>query len=431
MILDIEPRGVLIHECSLAGETRANDVVPAHPNGIQVSRDRWLLIYATRGFARIDDDRSIVYQLRADAPTGRVIREGHLARSVTDWAALGDGNHYRKETGHPVLFGVPRGALINGKPAINANLFVAKWRRNAHAEPGTDGPPDLLPRTQGVEWMQFRLNETQDGIEILQPPMTLRQAGYESGEAFCRHEKLRAMNQSFVQAVPLNRKRTEWGDCNHFEGGIAVLKYVYNMATGLYEWREIGPLLRHDTIRFFEASLARYRDDWVVAGRPQHGGAVGWYRCSDPLHDAPAVTCPATPITNAPITAYSGPDGSLQLFTGSSQISSYGNGRDPLFCWEIDPDRGFAASRCQTVFDAEAFGLPIRRESLARVDMCKLLPHAGGSTGIIVHRVRTKSINYPCNTKAVINAAEKDCTAIYYAQAHYDTAYPAMWSFAS
>src|SRR5262249_55600528 len=46
----IEHLGMLISECSVPGERRQEDVVPAHPNAIRVSKDRWLLVYATRGF---------------------------------------------------------------------------------------------------------------------------------------------------------------------------------------------------------------------------------------------------------------------------------------------------------------------------------------------------------------------------------------------
>ena len=45
MIERITQMGILIGECSLPGETKADDVFPAHPNGIQVSKDRWLLLY--------------------------------------------------------------------------------------------------------------------------------------------------------------------------------------------------------------------------------------------------------------------------------------------------------------------------------------------------------------------------------------------------
>src|SRR5207244_9424284 len=68
----IEPCGVLVRDCTLPGETRADNVTPAHPNGIQVSKNRWLMMYATRGFRGVDDDLSIIYQLRADSFEGPV-----------------------------------------------------------------------------------------------------------------------------------------------------------------------------------------------------------------------------------------------------------------------------------------------------------------------------------------------------------------------
>src|SRR5688572_19777501 len=70
----IAHQGMLIRECTLKGETRADDVFPAHPSGIQVSRERWLLLYATRGFRGVDDDLSIIYQLRQGGPDGKVVR---------------------------------------------------------------------------------------------------------------------------------------------------------------------------------------------------------------------------------------------------------------------------------------------------------------------------------------------------------------------
>ena len=52
MIERVECMGKLVHACSIAGETRADDVFPGHPNGIPLSRNRWLILYATRGRAR-------------------------------------------------------------------------------------------------------------------------------------------------------------------------------------------------------------------------------------------------------------------------------------------------------------------------------------------------------------------------------------------
>src|SRR5690349_13559308 len=103
-IARLENKGVLVRDCTIPGETRADDVTPAHPNGIQVSRDKWLIVYATRGFRGVDDDRSIVYQLRQGAFDGKVIREGLLARS-----GVRETTHFLQH-GHPVAFGVPKDA---------------------------------------------------------------------------------------------------------------------------------------------------------------------------------------------------------------------------------------------------------------------------------------------------------------------------------
>src|SRR6185295_4084525 len=123
----IEPLGPVLTDCTLPGERRADDVVPAHPNGLQVSRDRWLIVYGTRGFRGVDDDRSTVYQLRKDGPLGPVIREGFLCRTRDDWDPQEQGKAFSRQAGHAVAFGVPKGATIDGKAAPNANVFVAKW----------------------------------------------------------------------------------------------------------------------------------------------------------------------------------------------------------------------------------------------------------------------------------------------------------------
>jgi hypothetical protein len=198
----------------------------------------------------VDDDASIAYQLRDSAPDGPVIAEGLFARSHSDWDPLGDGFLYVRQHGHPVLFGVPRGALINGQPALNANVFVAKWRRVGrrydpiqnlveHAK----AHPVERRATQAVEWAQFRLNHAGDRIEILQEPRVLRQKGYEEGPAFCS-APVEWMNQSFTPPVPYTPDASEWADCNHFDGGrVAPMRYAFNAPSGLYEWVETGPLL--------------------------------------------------------------------------------------------------------------------------------------------------------------------------------------------
>ena len=192
MIERIEPLGRLIADCPFPGETRDDDVWPAHPNAIQVSKDRFLVLYATRGYRGGDDDLSIVYQLRAGALDGPVLAERMVASTRNDWEPFGDGAHYVLQNGHPAAFGVPRGALIGGKPAPNANLFVIKWHYLArYLDPETGilvsnhDTPGLMERTLRVGWTQLRLNDAGDDLEVVAPAQQLRQVGYETGEAFC------------------------------------------------------------------------------------------------------------------------------------------------------------------------------------------------------------------------------------------------------
>ena len=123
----IDHLGKLIEECGLEGERRSDQVVPAHPSGIQLSENRWLILYATRMFRGTDDDTSIIYQIRENTPDGRLIKEGMIQPSITDWDALGDGRRFVKQHGHPSVFGVPKGAEIGGRQApMSLSYFGAQ-----------------------------------------------------------------------------------------------------------------------------------------------------------------------------------------------------------------------------------------------------------------------------------------------------------------
>ena len=454
MIERIEHRGMLIKECSIPGETRADEVYPSHPNGTQVSRDKFLLVYATRGFRGTDDDRSTVYQLREGGFDGRLIKEGILGRSTDDWEPLEDGVHYVREHGSPAVFGVPRGACTNGKPAPHANLFVIRWRQQARRlDPATGlmlhmdkTPAALGVATDAVLWTQVRLNEAENDIEVVQAPRILRQRGFASGYAFCEAGATTMMHGA--QPVPYNREGTQWIEMAWFvtllpgmsaakrERAVSMgaLLHEFNFRSGLYEWMRTGALTAG---AFFEPNILPYKDGWVVcarerdSARPSRGLPVPWWRTDDPFAPLPDPVRPVQPRTTAPILAYRCPDGGVRMVTTDSWQSTTADLREPLHCIEVDPDRGFAMVNRHLVFDGFASGLPIRRESIPSIDMGKILPHSGGDTQYLLHRVRPTSTKDPARTGHRVNQAEMDASAIYCATIHYDRAYRGPWTFTS
>src|SRR5688500_6416359 len=106
MTTSIHHRGRLIGEAALPGETRADDVFPSHPNGIQISRTRFLVLFGTRGYRGVDDNRSILDQVRYGAYDGPVVREGMVTQTMNDWDPFGDDRRFVRQTGHPGAFGV-------------------------------------------------------------------------------------------------------------------------------------------------------------------------------------------------------------------------------------------------------------------------------------------------------------------------------------
>ena len=388
-VVRILHKGRLIDACTVPGETRADDVYPAHPNAIRVSRTRWLLVYATRGFRLKDDDRSIIYQLRRNAPDGPVVCEGLIARALDDWEPFLDGNKCVRQYGSPVAFGVPRGARIDGKSLPHANVFAVKWRVLALAiEPGSgrvSNDPVLRARTQGVMWAQFRLNDVEDHLEVLQPPMPFRQRGFEQGDAFCELPECRWMNQTFIQPQPYNADASEWIDCNHVDGSrVAAIKHVFNPEAGRYEWAACGPYLFDRPTS--EASILPWHGHWIITARLHHRGnsGVAWLKTDDPFLPTGRPVYQAIPATHVPRTAYLCSDGVVRLFTGDPTISPYGYGRNPLYVWDVASEDGFNVSNRRVVYDCRLAGLDT--ESCLRVDMCKLVP-AAGERQLLLHRV--------------------------------------------
>ena len=441
-------------------------------SGIQVSLDRWLIVSHNRGFRGIDDDLSTLYQLRAGSPVGKLIKEGLLSRSDNDWEPFGDGRTYSKQHGHIVACGVPKGAIIGGRPAPHANVFVIKWFRLARMVVQDPQYGEILiscvpliphlrenygsyeqterqlqSRTWKVVWMQFRLNEKDDDIEILQPVTEMQQQGCEGSPQICSNKSITVMDQVHTEPVPYNKDCTEWVHVHSAGGSLLVAKMKYNSQRGLYEWTEVSPTIAwrkesageltgtgsailDKNYSLAEASIARYQDDWVLCSRCDDGD-IAWLRLDDPFSasaiDKAVQAIEVRPRDHTPLSMYVCPDGVMRLFGGDVATSPYPSQRNPLYCWDIDPDNGFAKSNCRVLFDSFAAGMP---EAMTYNDQVKLVPHSGGRIQWIFHRTRSAFIKVPWTRKMLtIQEEDKELSGTYHARITYTDEYPGVWEF--
>lgn len=438
----LEYCGRFIAECTLPGETRADDVVPRHATAIQLSRTRWLVIYSTHGYRGVDDERSIVYQIRAEDPEGRVLKEGFLARTSNDWQpanvpAAPAGYTYVKQHGHMVAFGVPRGVVIAGSTAPQANCFAAMWRVLGRpldvAEQRLDKAPEdsaLFRGTIGIEWCQFKLNDVGDDLELTQPVRPFRQLGYESGAAFCEHADAGWINQSFCPPVAANEAKTEWALADHFANRrVAAVLLRFNPVTKLYEWVKTGPFIGGERTPFWEASLLHPKEGWLLAARSK--GQVAWARSDDPFARWSEPASSEEPTVNAPLTAFHCADGMVRLFTGDRASSPQKYDRDPLYCWDVQTQSQFVTTNRRVIFDSREAKLPIRAEVRSKVDFCELFP-LHGKTQLVVFGVSTRGYNLPYEGNVGIPAivqAEKDAAGVYYARLTYAEQPTDVWHF--
>ncbi|MCC7517871.1 MAG: hypothetical protein IT578_01665 [Verrucomicrobiae bacterium] len=453
MIASIEPQGVLVGDCSLQGERKRDGVFPAHPCGIQLSRNRWLFLYATRALRCYDDDHSIVYQVRADSPVGPVLKEGFLQRTVDDYDPLGDGSANVCILRQAMAFGVPLGARVGGRRVPHENVFVAQWSRSAGGR--LDPATGTYVNDSKLEWgcidaisCQFRLNAKGDDLEILQPPRKLRQVGYEQGPAFCSSENAGIIVAGLVPAVPFNDDLTEWATTMQVGKGVAALKFRFNARAGLYEWVETGPSRAgNEEFSFSEPTMARVDGAWLIAVRTRFldprqepdwagfrtrdRGHTGWIRVADPFREMPFSTIVTDPPRQAPMTIHRCADGVVRLFSGDFANSPYKARRDPLYCWDVDP-RKFTVSHRHVVCDTVEQEIFPNDDKLQR-STCfgYVFPHTGGKVQYVAHRVMCFRYRAGVDSKAPpITPEQLERHAIHYSEIRYDRECAPTWRFA-
>lgn len=454
MIERIEHQGKLLHECPLPGEGRDHNTTPAHPNGVQLSRDRFLLTYSTRSFRGRDDERSAVYQLRADSWTGPILADGWFSRTRDDWDPLGDGTKNVLQHGHPTVIGVPKGALINGKRVAHENVFAAMWRICARQFDPETGlifwdaeTPELIRATRDSQWVHFRLNDAEDDIDFLNEPRPLRQKGYEDGPQRCENPDVKSFIKGFVPGVSANDDCSLWVDMNTLSGAdnttgkghVMPFGYAFNPQLGRYEWTKCGPLVGP---ALFEASIARYNGGFVGSSRqltgatgmkPEDGktASVNWWRCDDPFDPTPPkLVAPAEQQNWHPTAAFAGPDGTVRRLGGCCDPSIKRGGRNPVYIVGVDPENDFAIIDQHEIFDGVKAGIPVKPAPYC--DFNKLLPHTGGREQVVLHRVWTPNTPDPARVAKglpPLTPEEVDACGIYWAKLIYDEPQPAMWQF--
>ena len=427
--MTIQYKGPLVTDTIIPGEGKSAGMTPEISSCVQVSKDKWLILFGTVDPRGTDTNRSIFYQLRKGSSNGKVLKEGIIEKAKSNWDPLGVGHKFRKINAVVKVFGVPKGALRNGKPLPTANHFVAKWYTRSCMEINGrlvnlwERESPVHWRELGIyayclEWMQFRLNDAEDDIEIISPTKQLRQKGYDQKrDIISSLGPCKGMHHGFGDAVP-NDNFSEWVEICQFEKKMAAVRYSFNETSGLYEWVETGKEQQVPGRFLAEASLNKINKSWVICIRAyDQEGQTAWYRTSDPFEsfgDKTDVKCTYTPRI-----AFVCADGKLRLFTNEP----YGGYRNPLYCFDVDPIT-FKYSNRRVVLDTRKERLPFRQPT---IDHAMIYPHAGGRRQIISFR----AISRAQTTVGVgsIKPGELEKSGIHYSELIYDKEYPSPWTF--
>lgn len=454
MIKSIAYKGFLVENCALAGEGRETWTAPAQSNAIQLSVDRWLIAFSTRSIRGVDDDKSIVYQIRKDKINGPLVKEDWVVRFTNDWEPFGDGRRFVMQHGCVVLFGVPMGAKINGETPAHHNRFVMMWRKVARylnpetgvlESAGDAEIPGLVEdefKTQTVEWVQFRYNPEDDDIEFTQNRKRLCQRGYEHERDTCSLKGTEHLNRVFVNPIAYDDECSEWVDLVYPKDivhgkpswrGVIPITFRYDSKTQLYQWIDHGPLIRGPKGKtLWEGAIARCGDQFVITPRvtAKNDYALAFAKTTDPFaRGFEPVFKPWS--SNVPLTCYQCADGETRLFTGNRELSPNGSGRNPIYTWTINDD--FSLTDRHVVVDPVKENiLPGEAPKNLCVDFPKLVDHAGGDKQTVIFRFKTFNLAYKRGEGArgePMNQEQLAACGVHYAEITYDRSYPARWIF--
>ncbi len=393
--------GPLITNTTVPGERKSDGKIPGHPGGgaLRVAEDRWIIFFATLDIAGSDCNRSILYQVRADAPDGPLLNEGVIERSSEDWDPLGRGDRLIKSCGMPIAFGVPKGATLAGKPMPNANVFVVKWYRWAHLRQDNkilnpshsrDQWEDGLAvkqQTLRVEWMQFRLNDSENDIDPMTEACVLKQKGYEDDEAFCSLGPDIQMNHAMKAPVAEDASCQTWMSCDTFapyknaymdHGEVAPVRFTFDTKSGLYQWTDTGRAVKLPGRIIGEACVNRVHEEYFISLRCfEYNGRsseTAWVKTDDLFNTWGKPTF--SPAPSVPRMSFMCGDGLLRLFCNApdpAYTNSDQDSRAVLGCWDVDTQT-LRPNRSRMLINGHEMGWGF---SDPVIDMAKLCPPQG------------------------------------------------------
>jgi len=435
MIREIRYKGVYIDEAPFEGERKIDGMTPNYAQGLRLSKDRWLVMYDTVDRRGFDVWRGIFYQVRANAPDGKVLKNGILATPEPVGETV-NGTRLFMQCGQPTLFGVPKGARINGKTPENANVFAATWLKGPVLHYGAlvdrartttmsdqGWTKEQIAAVQplmsdGRQIMHFRLNDTGDDIEVLSKPKTIQQVGSPDKRGY-----------GWAQPIRDNDDGTRWLEVLLIGSSLAVTAHEFDPVIREYRWSRTGALTPLPTTSAGEPSLVKLREnDYVILVRGfSAGGNSFWYRTPDPF--APFGQPTATPDTVGQRYAWLCADGILRLFMNRQRDNPYGDRRNPLFCWDVNPDDFSYAGR-RIVADVRREGLDQRTVPLKVpfVDHCHLFDCTGDRQGITFRAIAARQVARTAESPDMTEADWRK-GGIHYSEIVYNGNLRPDWTF--
>jgi hypothetical protein len=283
-----------------------------------------------------------------------------------------------------------------------------------------------------LEAIHFRLKDDGSDIEFIDEASTIwREKGFETGRILSSAEPPQSsVNQWLVPATALDDRKLRWVDTYHFGKGIAAVEIAFDETSKRYQWVRTGKMVNeHVRGKLIEGSLNRLGpDDWVIGARARghhwgkgaYGYCVAWYRTSDPFAGFGEPTYTKVPPSYCPKPSHLCPDGVLRVMSG--HLGGGNTKRNPLFCWDVDPENEYSVSNERMLLDVKG------KIRFPMVGFTKLSPVVNNRQ-IMTYRVTSMQQRQDTEQFSALTKEELEHCGAYYSVLTYDPAVPDTWMF--